>query len=94
MAGVTFPKRLPVEPFARWLNEYARVTCLEPADLAFSLRLVPRRVQSYRYRSQEWVAFDVVDRALTNSSRIVVLDGVPVFGLEDLYPMLSVEDAA
>lgn len=88
-----FPKRLPVEPFACWLDEYSRVSGLENGALAAHLGLVARRVQSYRYRSQAMVAFDVVDCALTNANRIVDVDGRSVFVLEDLYPEL-LEDAA
>jgi len=64
------------------------------AELAACLGLVARRIQSYRYRHQALVAFDVVDRALLNAPRTIVVDDRPVFVVDDLYPWLEDLEAA
>lgn len=83
------PKRLPAAPFGRWLEAYADATGLSDPETAAYLGVTPRRTQVYRLGGSGSVAFDVVDRALSNASWVVEVDGRAVFGIDDLYPELE-----
>lgn len=83
---------LPREPFTAWLNLYAAEERLDATALAADLGLVDRRVRALVNSEQPMVSFDTVDRALTNADRALVLDGVLILSIEDLYPGVRPND--
>jgi hypothetical protein len=83
----------PARPFGRWLTTYQRETgCADIEIMAMTLGIHIRRVTSILGGKQEWISFDIVDRALTNSSipglDVTLGDGrtVEVWDIYDLYP--------
>lgn len=77
------PERFPAGPFKDWLRVYSE-ECSR--DLEFELGVPDRTMRDIKAGSKKTVAFDVVDTALQRARRIIELDDVPIFWVDDLYP--------
>lgn len=83
------PARFPCEPFIAWLNVYTE-DCF--GDVSFEIGISERMIREIKAHGRKTVSFDVVDTALQRARRIIELDGVPIYWLDDLYPEFFVHE--
>lgn len=86
-------RRLPREPFRRWLMSYGRLMQLSNAtQLAEDLGVEERGLRRVLKRDQATVCFDVVDAALVNAREPVrVKVGVTLCLVTDVFDLYPVE---
>jgi hypothetical protein len=76
---------IPANPFVDWL-EQAIPSVENLHEYARNAGLTDRTIRRIMREGQAYVSVDTVDRLLMAHEKLVVVNGVPVFTLDDLYP--------